>query len=92
MKSARGRDWLIDALIVGPAATAAILVLPLVIAWCIPLSLYPGRKLFWVHHIALGDLLPHVLTGSALGAGTALLIQHRKLSVTLLPSILLCLL
>jgi hypothetical protein len=91
MNTAHGRDWLIDVLIVGLAATTAILVLPLVIAWCIPLSLYLGQTLFWVHHIAFCDFLPHMLTGSALGAGTALLIQHRKLSVALLPSILLCL-
>jgi hypothetical protein len=91
MKTAQGRDWLIDALLVGLAAATAIVVLPSVIAFCIPLSLYLGRTLFWVHHIAFCDVLPHILTGSVLGAGTALLIRHRKLSVALLPSILLCL-
>jgi hypothetical protein len=46
MNTAHGRDWLIDALILGLAASTAILMLRLVIAWCIPLSLSLGQTLF----------------------------------------------
>jgi len=91
MKTTKAMDSLIDAvLVIGLAGLAANFLLPLVSAWCATLSLHFGRTLFWVHSVALGDVAPHILTGIVLGVVTASLIRHRRLSLALLPSILLC--
>lgn len=91
MKTTKAVDSLIDAVLaVGLAGIAANFLLPLVSAWCAALSLHLGRTLFRVHSIALGDFAPHIITGIVLGVVTASLIRHRRLSLALLPSILLC--
>ena len=90
MKNPRTRDWLMDSLIVSCLTGIAIYLLPVVSAWFVAISLRLGRSLFWVHSIALGDLLPHIIVGGVLGLLTAWLIRRRALSVALLPAVLLC--
>ncbi len=91
MKSSSTRDWLIDSVIIMILAGIAVFMLPLLSAWFSALSLRLGRTLFWVHSIALDDLLPHVMVGSLLGLATAWLIRHPKLWLAILPTALLCL-
>jgi hypothetical protein len=90
MKNTSTKNCLIDSLIVGCLTCVAVFVLPLVSAWFVTISLHLGRTLFWVHSIALSDLLPHAIIGCLLGLVTALLVRHRKLSVALLPAVLIC--
>ena len=90
MKNPNTKDWLIDSLIVVCLTGIAVFLLPLVSAWFVGISLHLGRTLYWVHSIALGDLLPHIIIGCLLGLVTAWLIRHRTLSVASLPAVLFC--
>ena len=90
MKTPSTKDWLIDSLVVVCLTSVAVFLLPLVSAWFVGISLHLGRTLFWVHSIALGDFLPHIIIGCMLGLVTAWFIRHRALSVALLPAVLLC--
>ena len=91
MKSPNARGRLMDLVLVVSLTVVAVFFLPSLSAWCAAVSLHLGRTLFWVHSIALGHLLPHLVIGGLLGFIAACLVRHRKLSVALLPSVLLCL-
>jgi hypothetical protein len=91
MKSLCIKDWLIDSAIIAVFAGVAVLALPLFAALFVTLSLQLGRTLFWVHSIALGDFLPHIIVGSLLGFATARFIRHGKLWLALMPAFLFCL-
>lgn len=84
------RAWLIDSLIVLGLAGIAVFLLPWVDGWFCALSLYLGRKLFWLHSVVLVHFLPHVIIGCFLGFTAACIIRHRRLWVAVLPSTLLC--
>ena len=90
MKNPSTKVWLIDSGIVAGLTGVAILLLPLVSAWCAALSLHLGRTLFQIHSVAVGDALPHVMIGCFLGLAAAWLIRHRNLFLALLPPVLVC--
>jgi hypothetical protein len=91
MKSSCTRDWLIDFAIIMVLAGVAVYALPLLAALFLTVSSHLGRTLFWVHSIALGDLLPHFIVGSLLGLATARFIRHQTLWLALMPAVLFCL-
>ena len=90
MKISRIRDWLIDSILVAGLTGVAILFEPWLSACFARISLHVGRPLFWVHSTVLVDFLPHIIVGALLGVITGCLVRHQKLLLTLLPSVLFC--
>jgi hypothetical protein len=87
---AESHDWLFDLTVVAGLSGAAVFLLPCLTGWLSPLSFRLGQTLFWVHAIALGHLLPHLITGTLLGLAAGWLIRHQRLALALLPAIVLC--
>jgi hypothetical protein len=88
MNNSNTNAWLIDSSVVVGLTGIAVFFLPWVSACCAALSLHLGRTRVLL--AAVGDLLPHLIVGCFLGLVAAWLIRHRKLSLALLPSILVC--
>lgn len=87
MKNPKINDWLTDSVTITGLTVATVYLLPRLSALLGMDLFHPALPLFWVRWLT-AQLLPYLIVGSLLGLAAGWLIRHRRLSLALLPPVL----